>query len=141
MVFSDAAQDQLGSLYDQALEKLGQAANTADQKARDASYAAAVLTGSVSTYNAIQEDARQTRKLYDIMRAKRNVVVAQGQDAVVIAIRDMGQYANIDQLVAAAQMLNLGNIAKTTVTPTLGQSTTLILGGVAVLAALILIRR
>jgi hypothetical protein len=103
------AADQAG--MDQALSRLGAAADEADAAAVKPSGFTTWLLGNESAVTAAQENARQTRNLFGVMQARRPTI--SSHDDAVDFVRSCGEYANIRDILETVQQTDLSHAAAT----------------------------
>jgi hypothetical protein len=101
---------------DEALARLGAAADEADAAAAKPSGFTSWLLGNESAVSAAQENARQTRNLFAVMQAKRPTISSHA-DAVDF-VRSCGEYANVGDILTTVQQTDLGRVASTVASET-----------------------
>lgn len=101
----------------QALDKVGAAADLADEKAAGAGGWFSSLIGAESTAAAMKADAAATRNGFNVLSDKltrwRLDPTVADHAAALDFIQSAGAFADVSQLMAAAKMLDASNAAVT----------------------------
>ncbi len=116
-----------------AVAAVSAAADLADQKAAESDgFFARTIMGAGSTIDAMKADAYATRNGFTVLRAKLDGFEARGDgshaDAVDI-IRSAGAFADVSQLLAAAQSVDVGHVAAGVAADTAHQALTDVAAG------------